>query len=30
MPYVIAIGRDLLVDLHQEYEAIHKMYEKMK
>ena len=28
MPYVIAIGRDLLVDLHQEYEAIHKMYEK--
>lgn len=28
MPYVIAVGRDLLVDLHQEYEAIHKMYEK--
>lgn len=27
MPYLIAIGRDVMVDLHQEYEAIHKMYE---
>ncbi len=27
MPYLIAVGRDVMVDLHQEYEAIHKMYE---
>lgn len=26
MPYLIAIGRDVLLDLHKEYEAIHKMY----
>lgn len=27
MPYVIAIGRNVMVDLHKEYEAINKMYE---
>ena len=27
MPYLIAIGRDVILDLHEEYEAIHKMYE---
>lgn len=28
MPYLIAIGRDIILDLHEEYEAIHKMYEE--
>jgi hypothetical protein len=28
MPYLIAIGRDIILDLHSEYEAIHKMYEE--
>lgn len=28
MPYLIAIGRYVMVDLHKEYEAIWKMYEK--
>lgn len=28
MPYLIAIGRDLILDLNNEYDAIHKMYEK--
>ena len=28
MPYVIAIGRNVMVDLHKEYEAIYKMYEE--
>lgn len=28
LPYLIAIGRDIVLDLHSEYEAIHKMYEK--
>ncbi len=27
MPYLIAIGRDIILDLNSEYEAIHKMYE---
>lgn len=27
MPYLIAIGRNVMVDLHEEYEAINKMYE---
>jgi DNA-directed RNA polymerase subunit L len=27
MPYLIAVGRDVILDLHSEYEAIHKMYE---
>lgn len=26
MPYLIAIGRDILLDLHEEYEAVHRMY----
>lgn len=30
MPYIIAIGRDMLLDLHQEYDAIHKMYDEDK
>lgn len=30
MPYMIAIGRDMLLDLHHEYEAIHKMYDEDK
>ena len=30
MPYMIAIGRDLLIDLHHEYHAIHKMYDEDK
>lgn len=30
MPYMIAIGRDMLLDLHHEYEAIHKMYDADK
>jgi DNA-directed RNA polymerase subunit L len=28
MPYLIAIGRDVVLDLHGEYEAIHRMYEE--
>lgn len=28
MPYLIAIGRDIILDLHEEYTAISKMYEK--
>ncbi len=28
MPYLIAIGRDLILDLNSEYDAIYKMYEK--
>ncbi len=28
MPYVIGIGRDIIVDLHKEYQAIVEMYEK--
>lgn len=28
MPYLIAIGRDIILDLHEEYEAIHKMYQE--
>ncbi len=28
MPYLIAIGREILLDLHKEYEAIHNMYEE--
>lgn len=27
MPYLIAIGRDILLDLDEEYDAIYKMYE---
>lgn len=30
MPYVLAIGRDIVLDLHNEYEAIHKMFEEDK
>ncbi len=30
MPYMIAIGRDVILDLHKEYEAIHKMFEQDK
>lgn len=30
MPYIIAIGRDMMLDLHQEYDAIHKMYDEDK
>lgn len=30
MPYIIAIGRDILLDLHQEYDAIHRMYDEDK
>lgn len=30
MPYLIAIGRDMMLDLHQEYDAIHKMYDEDK
>lgn len=30
MPYMIAIGRDVILDLHNEYKAIHKMYEDGK
>lgn len=30
MPYIIAMGRDLLLDLHEEYGAIHKMYDEGK
>lgn len=30
MPYVIGIGRDMIVDLHSEYQAIIEMYEKNK
>lgn len=30
MPYLIAVGRDIILDLHEEYEAIHKMYEEDK
>ncbi len=30
MPYMIAIGRDIILDLNQEYKAIHKMYEEDK
>ncbi len=30
MPYMIAIGRDVFLDLNQEYKAIHKMYEEDK
>ncbi len=30
MPYLIALGRDLILDLHEEYEAILKMYEEGK
>lgn len=26
MPYLIAIGRDILVDLYEEYEAVYRMY----
>jgi len=26
MPYLIAIGRDIILDLREEYEAIHKMF----
>lgn len=26
MPYLIAIGRDIMLDLHEEYGAIHKMF----
>lgn len=30
MPYIIAIGRDMMLDLHHEYDAIHKMYDEDK
>lgn len=30
MPYMIAVGRDVILDLHSEYEAIHKMFEEDK
>ena len=30
MPYLIALGRDLILDLHEEYAAILKMYEEGK
>lgn len=30
MPYLIAIGRDVILDLHKEYGAIHKMFEQDK
>jgi hypothetical protein len=30
MPYLLAIGRDVVLDLHSEYEAIHRMYEEDK
>lgn len=28
MPYIVAIARDIIVDLDSEYEAIHKMFEE--
>ena len=28
MPYLLAIGRDIVLDLHEEYNAIFKMYEE--
>ena len=28
LPYLIAIGRDIILDLHHEYEAIHKMFDE--
>lgn len=30
MPYLIAIGRDMILDLHEEYEAIYKMFREDK
>ena len=30
MPYLIGLGMDVLLDLHKEYEAIMKMYQKDK
>lgn len=30
MPYMLAIGRDIILDLNEEYKAIHKMYEEDK
>ena len=30
MPYLIAVGRDMILDLEKEYEAIHKMFEEGK
>lgn len=30
MPYMLAIGRDIILDLHEEYGAIHRMFEQDK
>lgn len=30
MPYMLAIGMDIILDLNEEYKAIHKMYEEDK